>query len=110
MKLGVDESEVNKAWRKPVFKSPRIRNRPVFIKFWNNGRMVLIEPLQMPALQTTHMAEGSSGGYAQNHLTSYLGRKGGCQTVLSFNIDEVTLNLHSRLENRGFGPAQKGID
>jgi len=38
---------------------------------------------------------------------SYLGRRGGGQTVLSFNIDEETVNLHSRLGNRGFGPPQK---
>lgn len=57
----------------------------------------------MPALQTTHMAEGSSGGYAQNHVTSYLGRKGGGQTVLSFNIDEEIkiLRIHKARKRWG---------
>jgi hypothetical protein len=66
--LGVDESEVIKAWRKAVFEESLVRNRPVFFKYWNIKRIVLIELLQMPALQTTHMAEGSSGGYAQNQF------------------------------------------
>jgi hypothetical protein len=65
----------------------------------------------MPALQTTHMAEGSSGGLCSEPLNVILRperRRPNCK--LSFNTDEETMNLHSRLENRSLGPPKKEID